>query len=199
MSFVGKSLKGDLEMNTSGASYKIACVILLLSAAIAGTAIQQDVRATMQLPKDRKPAPVFSLTDASGKAVRLSEYRGKVVLLDFWATECGGCKVEIPWFIEFERTYKNNGLAVVGVSMDILYSNLKNAEEGWSKVKPFVQAHNVNYRILMGDDLATKAFDINALPATYLIDRNGKIAATYVGLVNKDDVEANIKALLTER
>jgi len=60
------------------------------------------------------------------------------VLLDFWATDCGGCKLEIPWYMEFDRAYKSKGLAVVGVSMDILYEGLKNAEQGWTKVKPFV-------------------------------------------------------------
>ncbi len=82
--------------------------------------------------------------------------------------------------------------------MDILYEDLKNAKEGWSKVKPFVQAHQIKYPILMGDDDVTKVYDIQALPVTYLVDARGRIAARYVGLVNKDDVEANIEALLRE-
>jgi len=76
--------------------------------------------------------------NSSGKNVNLSDFHGKVVLLDFWATDCGGCKLEIPWYMEFDRAYKSKGLAVVGVSMDILYEGLKNAEQGWTKVKPFV-------------------------------------------------------------
>lgn len=121
------------------------------------------------------------------------------MLLDFWATECGGCKVEIPWFMEMAAAWKGQPVAVVGVSMDVLYENLKDASEGWGKVKPFVREHGVNYPILMGDDAVTKSYDIQALPATYLIDRKGRIAATYVGVVNREDVEANIKALLGER
>jgi thiol-disulfide isomerase/thioredoxin len=121
------------------------------------------------------------------------------MLLDFWATECGGCKIEIPWFMEIAEAYKVKRLAVVGVSMDVLYEGLKDSSEGWNKVKPFVRDHKVNYPILMGDDLVTKQYDIQALPATYLIDKRGRVAATYIGIVNKDDVEAHIKTLLLER
>lgn len=127
-----------------------------------------------------------------------SDYRGKIVLLDFRATECGGCKVEIPWFVDLEKSYRNKGLTVVGVSMDVLYENLKGANEAWNRVKPFVQSHKVNYPILMGEDRVTKAYDLQALPATYLIDRSGQIAATYIGLVEKSDVEGNILTLLRE-
>ncbi len=191
--------KGNLTVKRLAAGCKVACGLLLVGAAIAGVAAQHDVRATMQPAKDRKAAPAFRLMDGTGKAVRLADFHGKVVLLDFWATECGGCKQEIPYFMEFDHAYKDKGLAVVGVSMDIMYEDLKNAEEGWNKVKPFVQAQKINYVILMGGDQVIKDFSIDALPATYLIDGNGKIAATYVGVVNKNDVEANIKTLLAER
>src|SRR6266404_4562376 len=90
-----------------------------------------------------KAAPEFALKDADGKTVRLSDYKGKVVLLDFWATWCGPCKIEIPWFIDFERKYKDQGFAVIGISMD---------EEGWSVIKPFVSELAINYRILQGSD-----------------------------------------------
>jgi len=83
--------------------------------------------------------------------------------------------------------------------MDIPYESLKDAAEGWSRVTPFVQSHRVNYPILMADDAVAKAYRITALPMTYLIDRKGRVAAEYLGLVNKDDIERNIKALLTER
>jgi thiol-disulfide isomerase/thioredoxin len=137
--------------------------------------------------------------NAGGKPASISTWRGKVMLLDFWATECGGCKIEIPWFMEIAEAYKVKRLAVVGVSMDVLYDGLKDSSEGWNKVKPFVRDHKVNYPILMGDDLVTKQYDIQALPATYLIDKRGRVAATYIGIVNKDDVEAHIKTLLLER
>src|SRR5262245_37814470 len=78
----------------------------------------------------RKPAADFALQDSTGQTVRLSDYKGKVVLLDFWATWCGPCKVEEPWLKEFETTYKDRGFAVLGVSMD---------EEGWKVVKPYIE------------------------------------------------------------
>ncbi len=173
-------------------------VMLAVFALLAGAADQKTVRAVLQPATERKVAPAFRLLSASGKAVRLSKYRGKVLLLDFWATTCGGCVAEIPHFIEFAGAYKSKGLAVVGVSLDIMYEDLKNADEGWSRVKPFVQEHKVNYPILMGDDPVTKLYNIEAMPATYLIDKHGRVAATYIGIVDKNDVESNIKTLLRE-
>jgi peroxiredoxin len=125
------------------------------------------------------PAPDFSLKNAAGSTVHLSDFKGKIVLLDFWATECGGCKTEIPWFVEFARDYQTRGVAVIGVSMDILYENLRDAAEGWGRVKPFVAAHGVNYSILMGDERITGVYRIEALPLTLLIDRNGRIVSTH--------------------
>jgi peroxiredoxin len=186
-------------MKKTNARSAVACIFLLLSSLVGVVASQGRGRAAIQPPNDRQLAPAFRLLDASGKAVRLSDYRGKVVLLDFWATDCGGCKIEIPWYMEFARTYQGKGLAVVGVSMDILYENLKNAQEAWARVEPFAREQRINYPILMGDDQVTKAFGIKALPATYLIDENGRIATEYIGvLADRYDVEQNIKALLIE-
>jgi thiol-disulfide isomerase/thioredoxin len=120
-------------------------------------------------------------------------------VLNFWATECGGCKVELPTFVSLARTYKTKGLAVVGVSMDVMYSDLKDAAAGWSQVKPFLRTHGIDYRILLDDGSAEKAFAITALPATYLIDRSGRIAAMYIGVVEPTDIESNIRNLLAER
>jgi peroxiredoxin len=131
--------------------------------------------------------------------VKLSDYRGKVTLVDFWATECGGCVREIPWFMDLAQVYKKMGLAVAGISVDVLYENLKDSNEAWARVKPFVQTHHLNYPILMADGEVTKRYDIQALPLTYLIDKRGRIAATYSGLVDKDNLEANIQTVLKER
>jgi thiol-disulfide isomerase/thioredoxin len=131
--------------------------------------------------------------------MKVSDYRGKVVLLNFWATDCGGCKLEIPWFIELQQAYRDKDFTVVGVSMDISYENLKNSDEAWGRVKPFIVDHKLNYPILMGDDAISKSYELKAYPATYLIDKSGRLAATYVGVVDKNDVETNIKTLLLER
>jgi peroxiredoxin len=174
--------------------YLIAGLLLL-----AAPAEPPHIRAVITPVAHRTAAPPFRLADASNTPTPLSSYHGKIVLLDFWATECGGCKVEIPWFMEFARQYKSSGLEVVGVSEDISYEGLKDAAEGWSRVKPFIQKQKINYPIVMGDDAVTKTYRVTALPVTFLIDRQGRIAAEYVGLVDKDDIERNIDALLRER
>jgi peroxiredoxin len=161
---------------------------------------QQDVHAALTPPANRKSAPAFQLMGEDGKKMQISDYRGKVVLLNFWATDCGGCVLEIPSIIELEKAYKDKGFTAVGVSMDISYENLKDANEAWGRVRPFMAKHGVNYPIAMGDDAISKAYALNAFPATYLIDKSGKIAASYVGvLINKDAVATNVKGLLLER
>jgi peroxiredoxin len=138
--------------------------------------------------QDRKPAPNFSLKDSNGQTVQLSEYKGQVVLLNFWATWCAPCRIEIPWFKEFERDYKNRGFSVLGVSLD---------EEGWEVVKPYVEESAINYRILMGNDTVADQYGgVSALPTTFLIDPDGRIAAVHVGLVSKDDYKKDIESLL---
>jgi peroxiredoxin len=142
-------------------------VVLSVSAMIAGAAEEKTVRAVLQPMEARKTAPAFRLPTASGKMMSPASFRGKVVLLDFWATE-------------FDQAYKTKGLAVVGISLDILYENLKDADEGWGRVKPFVREHKLNYPILMGDDPVSKLYDIHAMPVTCLIDKHGRVAATYI-------------------
>jgi len=137
--------------------------------------------------KQRHVAPDFALKDGDGKLVHLSDYRGKVVLLDFWATWCGPCKIEIPWFIDFQKQHRD-GFAVLGVSMD---------DEGWEVVKPFLAKEKINYRVLIGNDKTSESYGgIDALPTTFLIDREGRIASVHVGLANRKDFENGIEQLL---
>jgi len=136
----------------------------------------------------RKPAPNFSLKDADGNAVNLSDYRGKVVLVNFWATWCGPCEAEIPWFIEFEKKYKDQGFAVLGVSMD---------DDGWKSVRPYVASHKINYRIMIGSELVSQQFgEIESLPTSFVLDREGRIASNHIGLVDKVDYQNEIVKLL---
>ena len=170
----------------------------LLFGCTLGIAEQPAVRAEIRPVKERTLAPEFRLVNANKKGQSLSDFRGKVVLLNFWATECGGCRVEIPYFAEFDEKYRSKGFQALGLSMDISYEGLKGAEEAWARVNPFVKNHRLPFPILMADDRVEKAYRIESLPSTYLLDRKGHVAAFYVGLVDKIDVETNIKTLLAE-
>lgn len=172
--------------------------ILICFAAACALLPAADISASLQPKAARKPAPDFTLLDASAKPVPLSSFKGKPLVLDLWATKCGGCVKEIPTFIDIHHAYSAKGLAVVGISMDIMYEELSGPAQAWSLVKPFVVSHKVDYPILMGDDGITKRYAVEALPITYLIDRHGKIAATYEGVVDRANLERNIKALIAE-
>jgi peroxiredoxin len=172
--------------------------LLFLFLAALLTAQQTTTRSALLAQSDRTVAPAFSLADSGKKPVQLSDFRGTPIVLNFWAAECGGCKVELPTFVSLDRTYKNKGLIVLGVSMDIMYSDLKDAAAGWLQVKPFLLTRRIEYPIVLDDGSAEKAFNLTALPATYLIDRSGRIAATYIGVVDPVDIETNVKALLVE-
>ena len=133
-------------------------------------------------------APDFTLNDASGTPVKLSGFKGKLILLNFWATWCTPCKREIPWFMEFQQTYRDRGLVVLGVSFD---------EDGWKSVKPYLDEAKVNYRVMIGnDELAQLYGGLKSLPATLIIDKSGRIASTHVGVVSKGEYETEIETLL---
>jgi thiol-disulfide isomerase/thioredoxin len=168
-------------------SSRLVPAAVLVAASLLGPAL---VSAEVVKPRYRKVSPGFTLSDAKRAPITLSDFKGKVVVLDFWATWCAASKVEMPWFVEFESRYRNNGLAIIGVSMD---------DEGWAIVSPYLEGRPVTYPIVLGDHDVADRFGLASLPITLLIDRNGKIAAKHFGLVDKADVENEIRKLLKER
>jgi cytochrome c biogenesis protein CcmG, thiol:disulfide interchange protein DsbE len=136
---------------------------------------------------DLRPAPDFSLTDLSGARLSLSQYRGQVVLLDFWATWCDPCKTEIPHFIEMQNRYGRQGFQVIGISMD--------DEE--KPVRDFQQQFKMNYPVAIGSaELATQYGGILGLPITFVIDRSGRIVSRHVGATDPSAFDAEIERLL---
>jgi peroxiredoxin len=138
---------------------------------------------------ERRAMPDFTLNDASGHPVSLSDFRGKVVLLNFWTTSCHQCDGEIPWFMEFQQTYRDH-LVVLGVSLD---------QDGWASARPYLEEKRINYRVMAGgDDVARHYGRLKSIPTTLIIDKWGRIAVTHVGFCSKSEYETDTKALLAE-
>ena len=164
-------------------------IVLCIALMVVYLVLPAKVPAAITAADSRKIAPDFTLTDAEGTAVKLSDQKGRIVLLDFWATWCHGCKIEIPWYVEFQNKYKDSGLVVIGVSMD---------DDGWKSVKPFLAENKLNYRVVIGDAALGKLYNVDSMPVTLLIDRDGKIADSHSGMVDKDAFENEIRSLLQD-
>lgn len=133
-------------------------------------------------------APSWELRDVDGKTVKLSDFKDKVVVLDFWATWCPPCRKEIPGFVALQKQYGKDGLAIVGISLD---------QDGAAKVKKFIKANGMNYPVVMGnEDLSRDYGSIRAIPTTFVIDRAGKIVSKHVGYEDQAVFEKEIKPLL---
>lgn len=151
--------------------------------------ISPAVRLQAKSSGDHPLAPGFSLTDISGKPLRLSDYQGKVVMLDFWATWCGPCRIEIPGFIELQKRYGSQGFAVIGISMD------DSSDSG--AVVDFYNQLKMNYPVAIGNERLGELYGgVLGLPTTLLIGRDGRIYAKHVGATDSDVFEAEIQQLL---
>lgn len=145
-----------------------------------------------------KAAPPFTLEDTSGKKVSLASFKGKAVVLDFWATWCAPCKLEIPWLIKLREQYAAQGLEVIGASTDDLDLDDKTKLAADKKeIADFTTKMHMNYPVLInGQSVATPYGGLDALPTTFYIDRKGTIVASGIGLTERDEIEANIKKAL---
>jgi peroxiredoxin len=136
----------------------------------------------------KQKAPNFSLQTSDGKVIELAKLKGKVVVINFWATWCGPCRAEIPDFIKVYNKYKSKGLEIVGVSLD---------EDGWPKVQPFVQKNDINYPIVLGTMKVVQDYgNPEAIPTTFIIDKNGYIVGQQVGMLSQEALEQKIKSYL---
>ena len=137
-----------------------------------------------------KPANLnFTLKDLAGKDVKLSSFKGQVILLNFWATWCGPCKIEIPWFNEFQQKYKDKGFVVLGIS----------ADDTVEQLRPFVADHKMSYPVLVGkgrEDVQEALGPVWGLPTTLIIGRDGRVCHKHMGLAKKAEFEKGILGLL---
>jgi peroxiredoxin len=153
--------------------------------------VQQDVAADEGMPDLRgKRAPEFTLKTVEGKKVSLADYKGKAVLINFWATWCAPCKIEMPWFVALRDQYASQGFEILGVSED-------DSDTPRSKLIKFGQEQKINYPLLVGEDSMSRKYGgVEFLPTSYFVGRDGKVVAETAGLVSKSEIEASIKKAL---
>ena len=135
-----------------------------------------------------QPAPEFSLPDLQGNKIELSSMKGKVLILDFWATWCPPCKEEVPHLVALQSKYRDQGLQIVGLSLD---------QAGASVVKPFADEHDVNYTMLVADDATAKSYGgVSMIPTTFVVNRSGVVVKRFLGYTTPEAFEEAILPLL---
>lgn len=167
----------------------VAAVVVLAALAVADRYWlgHLPLNTAAPLPSARV-APDFVLKDVTGRDVHLSDFRGQVVVLNFWATWCQPCRIEIPWFNDIHDRYHDKGVVMLGISMD---------EGGVKDVELFLKETSIHYPVLLGtEEVAEKYGGIFGIPTTIIIGRDGHIAVKHLGLTDKDEIENGIKRLL---
>ena len=179
------------RVNSANArKWAAACLASIAMALLATVSWANGTETTGQIQAGSlgKTAPDFTLTNLSGKTVQLSDFKGKIVLVDFWATWCPPCREEIPDFIQLQKQYGSKSFTLLGIALD---------DEGATVVKPFAQKLGVNYLMVIGNTRVAAAFGgIEAVPTAFLIGRDGKILKTFVGARNKFEWEQTIQTAL---
>jgi cytochrome c biogenesis protein CcmG/thiol:disulfide interchange protein DsbE len=142
-----------------------------------------------------KPAPAFTLEDLGGKKVSLADYKGKALMINFWATWCTPCRIETPWLIELRNQYAAQGFEVLGISADDIDrgdpARLNEEKQGIAR---FVRKMQIPYPVLIdGDSISQPYGGLDVLPTSFFVDRNGNLVAEQVGVTSKDEIERNIK------
>ena len=178
-----------MSQPSSGRSYVwLVWPLIGVGAVLLALNMQQTTTTSLSTasPMPSNAAPAFRLQSISGQTVSLSDFRGKVVILDFWATWCPPCRREIPDFINLQSRYQSKGLQIVGIALDEP-----------DKVKSFAQQNGMNYPVLLGtDNIAAVYGGIEGIPTTFVLDRNGNISGKFEGFKTKEDFEAEINKLL---
>ena len=147
-----------------------------------------------------KAAPAFALEDLSGNKVSLGSYKGKAVLVNFWATWCAPCKIETPWIVELRSQYAAQGFEILGISSEGDGVG-KDDKAAWEKDKTTIaksaQQMHMQYPVLIdGDSISDQWGSLDELPMSFFVDRTGKVVAVQMGLTSKADIEGNIKKAL---
>ncbi len=160
----------------------------LFAVALIAAALSVRLPAQEAGPMVNRMAPALTFKSLDGHDVSLAQFKGKVVVVDFWATWCGPCQMEIPGYIELQKKYGKDGLVIVGVSLD---------EAGPDHVRKFAEKKGMNYTIVMGDETTQTAFGgFDGIPTTFLINRDGKIVHQKTGAWPHEDYEELVKKYL---
>ena len=163
-------------------SHRVLFCILFATMALLSSGVTSPAGQT------RKAAPDWQLKDVNGNPLKFSDFRGKVVVLDFWATWCPPCRAEIPGLVAIHKKYADQGLSVIGVSVD---------QQGPAVVKPFMQRFSINYPVVMGNEKVLSDYGgISAIPTTFVIDREGNVVASHEGYTDQATFESEIRPLL---
>lgn len=147
-------------------------------------------------------APEFALEDLNGRVVRLSDYRGKAILVNFWATWCGPCRMETPWLIELRNKYASEGFEVIGISAegdDLKPGDVAGLERERRAVRQFADRMRIPYPILIGGDSITGLYGgVDSLPSSFYLNKAGEIVAVEPGVISKNEIETKIRKALGE-